>query len=443
MKFWFFISLLFNLLLSINSTVTQTEDHPPFLHSCFSNRGNYTANSIYHVRQPQSDSLSDLPSTDNGYGFYNTSAGQNPDKAHAIGLCRGDLKPDPCRSCLDGVRNLLIEACPSEKEAIGWYENCMLRFSNRSLHGSTEVVPAFSLWKAESLLSGDDVAAGFNRKLKNLLKTLRTEAAGGGNLRKFAAGSASVRVARNSNQLTIYALVQCTPDLSETDCKRCLLEAFWYIPRCCDGKDTGRLVIPSCNLRFELSLFFDKAATVLPLPVSHSSPPPISANTTRISQGILKNQKLWNVMILVMAIVGGVLSLFMCYCLRVLGVDRISSEQITTASSSVVESPKTTSSVYVTQISYDDVILATGGFADKRGQGGFGPVFKGLLNGQDIAVKILSTEYEQGDVHFSTEVAVLGNLRHGNLVKLLHFSVEGDERVLVYESKRGRRFGLG
>lgn len=279
----FLISLLFNLLLLI-STVTQ--DYPPFLHTfCFSDKGNYSTNSIYHTNLNQL--LSSLPSSNNGYGFYNSSRGQSPDKAYVIGLCRGDVKPHDCGSCLNDVRYLLIKACPSQKEAIGWYQNCMLRFSNRSLHASMEVIPAFSLWNvnAENVSAGH-VAAGFNRKLRTLLKTLRSEAAGGGDLLKFATGSASVRVGpRNSNQLTIYALVQCTPDLSETDCKRCLYEAFGYIPRCCHGKDTGRLVKPSCNLRFELSLFFDPAATVLPLPVSHDSPPPISVNTT--SQGKL------------------------------------------------------------------------------------------------------------------------------------------------------------
>lgn len=55
------------------------------------------------------------------------------------------------------------------------------------------------------------------------------------------------------------------------------------------------------------------------------------------------------------------------------------------------------------------------------------------MDGQDIAVKRLSTEQGQGDVEFSSEVSILGNLRHDNLVKLLHFSVEGNERVLVYE----------
>lgn len=55
------------------------------------------------------------------------------------------------------------------------------------------------------------------------------------------------------------------------------------------------------------------------------------------------------------------------------------------------------------------------------------------MNGQYIAVKRLSMEHGQGDVEFSTEVSLLVLLRHRNLVKLLGFSVEGNERLLVYE----------
>lgn len=293
-----------------------------------------------------------------------------------------------------------------------------------------EVIPTFSLWNvnAENVSAGD-VAAGFNRKLRTLLKTLRSEAAGGGDLLKFATGSASVRVGhRNSNQLTIYALVQCTPDLSEKDCKRCLYEAFGYIPRCCHGKDTGRLLKPSCNLRFELSLFFDPAATVIPLPVSHDSPPPISVNTT--SQG-RENKTIWIVMTIGLAGVVGVLVLIICFCsLRVNTKETVQP----TKKFMLVERPQMTSS-NVIEISFEAIKVATGDFDEenKLGEGGFGSVYKGRLNGQDIAVKRLSTEHGQGDVEFSNEVSILGNLQHDNLVKLLHFSVEGNERVLVYE----------
>ncbi|XP_071720928.1 G-type lectin S-receptor-like serine/threonine-protein kinase B120 [Rutidosis leptorrhynchoides] len=80
--------------------------------------------------------------------------------------------------------------------------------------------------------------------------------------------------------------------------------------------------------------------------------------------------------------------------------------------------------------------LATDGFANKNklGQGGFGAVHKGMLpGGQEIAVKRLSKSSGQGLVEFRNEMIVIAKLQHRNLVRLLGYCIEGEERMLVYE----------
>ncbi|KAL5708688.1 hypothetical protein ACHQM5_019454 [Ranunculus cassubicifolius] len=71
---------------------------------------------------------------------------------------------------------------------------------------------------------------------------------------------------------------------------------------------------------------------------------------------------------------------------------------------------------------------------NKLGEGGFGPVYKGRLEGkQDIAVKRLSKNSGQGFKEFKNEVILISKLQHNNLVKLLGCCIHGDEKMLVYE----------
>ncbi|KAH0744313.1 hypothetical protein KY290_032306 [Solanum tuberosum] len=69
----------------------------------------------------------------------------------------------------------------------------------------------------------------------------------------------------------------------------------------------------------------------------------------------------------------------------------------------------------------------------KIGEGGFGPVYKGILEGQEIAVKRLSRTSTQGENEFKNEVIYIAKLQHRNLVKILGCCIEDEEKMLIYE----------
>ncbi|GJY92579.1 G-type lectin S-receptor-like serine/threonine-protein kinase [Tanacetum coccineum] len=82
------------------------------------------------------------------------------------------------------------------------------------------------------------------------------------------------------------------------------------------------------------------------------------------------------------------------------------------------------------------VAKATDNFSDsnKIGEGGFGPVYKGVLeDGQEVAVKRLSETSQQGINEFKNELIFIAKLQHRNLVKLLGYCIHGDEMILIYE----------
>ncbi|XP_062109071.1 G-type lectin S-receptor-like serine/threonine-protein kinase At4g27290 isoform X2 [Humulus lupulus] len=82
------------------------------------------------------------------------------------------------------------------------------------------------------------------------------------------------------------------------------------------------------------------------------------------------------------------------------------------------------------------ISTATSNFSEdnKLGQGGFGPVYRGVLEGgQEIAVKRLSMWSGQGVDEFKNEVKLIAKLQHRNLVKIVGCCIHDDEKLLIYE----------
>ncbi|XP_058747459.1 probable leucine-rich repeat receptor-like serine/threonine-protein kinase At3g14840 [Vicia villosa] len=80
--------------------------------------------------------------------------------------------------------------------------------------------------------------------------------------------------------------------------------------------------------------------------------------------------------------------------------------------------------------------VATNNFDEsfKIGEGGFGPVYKGVLPGGTIvAIKQLSSKSTQGSREFINEIGMISTLQHPNLVKLYGFCMEDDQLLLIYE----------
>ncbi|KAL3353272.1 hypothetical protein AABB24_020989 [Solanum stoloniferum] len=72
--------------------------------------------------------------------------------------------------------------------------------------------------------------------------------------------------------------------------------------------------------------------------------------------------------------------------------------------------------------------------ANKIGEGGFGPVYKGVLaDGAIIAVKQLSSKSKQGNREFVNEIGMISALQHPNLVKLYGCCIEGNQLLVIYE----------
>ncbi|KAL9240629.1 hypothetical protein vseg_014826 [Gypsophila vaccaria] len=86
------------------------------------------------------------------------------------------------------------------------------------------------------------------------------------------------------------------------------------------------------------------------------------------------------------------------------------------------------------------LLKATDGFSAEKllGKGSFGSVFKGLLNGNHVAIKVLDLQHRGASKSFIAECKALKNIRHRNLLGIITAcsSIDfhgNDFRALVYE----------
>ncbi|KAI3703840.1 hypothetical protein L1987_74035 [Smallanthus sonchifolius] len=86
---------------------------------------------------------------------------------------------------------------------------------------------------------------------------------------------------------------------------------------------------------------------------------------------------------------------------------------------------------------YEDLSTATNNFNYNSliGEGGFGRIYKGHIANKsiDVAVKKLDRNGYQGNQEFLVEALLLSLLNHSNLVNLIGYCCDGDQRILVYK----------
>ncbi|XP_061374511.1 G-type lectin S-receptor-like serine/threonine-protein kinase RLK1 [Gastrolobium bilobum] len=82
---------------------------------------------------------------------------------------------------------------------------------------------------------------------------------------------------------------------------------------------------------------------------------------------------------------------------------------------------------------FKELAEATSNFGEELGRGSFSIVYKGTIDMTGVAVKKLDKLLKDNDKEFQTEVNVIGQTHHRNLVRLLGYCNEEEHRILVYE----------
>ncbi|XP_049936333.1 uncharacterized protein LOC116263652 [Nymphaea colorata] len=405
---------LYPFLYTRDPGIIQEGDRRPISANC-STTSDYTANSTY--QQNVNHLLLNLAANASYTDFYSATYGEGPDQAYALFLCRGDTSGEECRNCtLDAAAKIRL-LCPNSMEAIIWFFKCHVRYSNINFFGKVDTNDKAYLWNVRDVIPP---ALFFNLRLQSLMANLTSNATIARSGRMFATG-----VVPFNDLSKIYGLVQCTRDITIDGCITCLKNAVSDIPYCCGGKQGGRVLSGSCNLRYELYSFFKETPPPPSLPTSPVQPPIISlpppaadSSTRRLRRKVL--------VILVSVLVPSSLIVFLlCGVLFLRKTEKRHKGPDAAENDSMGP-----------LFSFDSIKAATDNFseANKLTEDDFGSVYKGKLpNSNEIAAKRLKNVSGQGTAQFRNELQLLAKLAHRNLVRLLGYCIESGESVLVYE----------
>ncbi|XXG69340.1 hypothetical protein AAC387_Pa06g2235 [Persea americana] len=423
----YLLSFIFLILHSHNPTRAEEVLENPLVYCLYG--ANYTNGSQFETNLNLL-----LPSlTTNGplnnNTFYNTSNGKDPDQVYGFSQCLSGASIDECRLCLNNSRVQILQNCPNKKQAAVRYYNCLLRYSDWRFFSQVEVNQRQGLYNVQNI--SDPVR--FDTLVRTLMENVSTTAAM--NPSRIGTG-----VTNYTQFASLYGLAQCTRDLSNRSCYRCLEEAIAGIKWCCDAKQGGNVYFVSCNIRYDIYPFYPASVNPIRLSIPSPPPPPVAATSPsnagpddsgrNTAGGNGKRNSAWRTAFIILISVIVALALISILCLYLFTRRRL--KKRTSAVGKVEE-------VKDMELQFFDLgtlKTATNNFSDenKLGEGGFGAVYKGkLFDGQEIAVKKLSRTSGQGVEELKNEVALVAKLQHKNLVTLLGCCIEEKEQMLVFE----------
>ncbi|XP_052162619.1 cysteine-rich receptor-like protein kinase 6 isoform X1 [Oryza glaberrima] len=363
-------------------------------------------------------------------GYAAGAFGAAPDTAYGLLLCRGDFTGNDCSAArLASSFQQAASSCLYSKDVAVYYDQYQLRYSDQDFLAGAANEPETAAFNMNNVSDAGDVAA-FDALVAELVNAVADRASNA--TRRYAAGKAGFA----PEAMTVYAIAQCTPDLSPPQCRGCLAGIIDQMPKWFSARVGGRILGVRCDFRYEKDPFFkipNDMVVLSPLPDPSSQ----GSSSSSSSGG------LWIVAIVVpvAVLLLGFLGCFLWIRRRrrrvinmagTVSVPTMSMEMEQVLKLWRIEESGSEFSLY----DFDQIADATDNFSDacKLGQGGFGPVYKGQLpDGLEIAIKRLSSCSVQGLMEFKTEIQLIAKLQHTNLVRLLGCCVQADEKMLIYE----------
>ncbi|KAK1389801.1 Cysteine-rich receptor protein [Heracleum sosnowskyi] len=402
---------------------------PEYLYHICRNSTTYRPNSIYFANRESVLSTLASNATRN-HGYYNYTAGEDSkDMVYGASLCQGDLTVKDCKDCVAKATKDIGTRCPNQTIGVIWYGECMVRYDSKyffTSFGTGDDLLAVYMYNTGNVTD----EAQFQRVLGDTINNLVTRASDGKSLNNQIIKGFALGTANLSSLQSLYALAQCMPDLPKADCTRCLRGGISLLQN--HNNSVGaRVLVAGCTVRYELYPFYRDIAPAPPPSRVKNPTPPRTGTPSSFTRPKGNGETSSKVVVpIVVPICVALVIFFIGYWFFIRKTKIIGSTlQEETGNDEITD-------IENLQFDLETIEAATNNFSpeNKIGAGGFGDVFKGVLgNGQQIAVKRLSKGSGQGAQEFQNEVVLVAKLQHRNLVRVLGFCLQADEKILIYE----------
>ncbi|TXG47177.1 hypothetical protein EZV62_026471 [Acer yangbiense] len=201
--------------------------------------GNFTSDGPFdNNRNLILSSLASYITINNG-GFIETSIGEDLDNIYALALCRGDNPTNEiCVSCVKATSKDIMTKCPHQKEAFMWGGGefpCLVHHADHSISGKLDLPPVRIEYGGNLTEHVKLNLTEFDQIWGSLMDDLVKKVSWGSISFKFVTKEAKL----NAFQM-IYSLMQCTLDLSQSDCDICLRQSVADFQACCLRSARGK-----------------------------------------------------------------------------------------------------------------------------------------------------------------------------------------------------------
>ncbi|KAI3743118.1 hypothetical protein L1987_60821 [Smallanthus sonchifolius] len=339
--------------------------------------------------------------SDNNTYFATAEQARSTAPVYVMAQCRLYMSTSDCLACFDYATST-IRACATADGARAVLDGCFLRYETTDFYNEATQPGNVGLCGNRTAIKPTRFQVAVELLLSNLTTaTPRTKDL-------FVASSNNIAGSNRS----VYAIAQCLPTLAHNGCKACLRVAHSNIINCLPNIVDARALDTGCFMRYSNRRFFADNETTIMTPFLAKG----SSNKEATIGGS----------------VGGVVLLILIVVFILVSC-HLSKKRTTSRGNSHGPCDQLKDPI---KYRYNDLKKATNNFSDdyKLGGGGFGDVYKGMIkNGKLVAVKKLVMESSGVKEAFESEVRVISNVHHRNLVRLLGICSDGPELLLVLD----------